>query len=254
MGVTKDIWVLELARGTWTRLTFGGFNTLPVWSPDGERLYFWSIAGESSQVFWVPTDGSSGAQQLTKGVNSHVPISMSPDGKSLLIGQRDDGGSWDIGLLRLEEGSEPEILLATPFDEYYAMIAPNGRWLAYVSNESGQDEVYVRPFPDMGTKWRISTQGGIEPQWSSDGTELYYRNGHKILAVSIQTRPSFTPGRPSEVFEDPQWVIPKDTWNYDVTADGQHFLILRPEKITGHKHIRVVQNWFEELRRLVPSN
>jgi hypothetical protein len=124
-----------------------------------------SLSDNGSLVFLtgsVPADGSGDARQLTQGAY-HVPTSVSPDGKSLILRQSVEGGSRDIAILRLEDDREPEAILATPFDEHNGMISPDGHWLAYVSNESGRNEVYVRPFPDLGTKWPISTEGGASP-------------------------------------------------------------------------------------------
>jgi serine/threonine-protein kinase len=254
--VTSDIWTLELARGTWTRLTFQGHNFRPVWSPDGERLYFASAkGGETYELFSMPADGSSEAQQLTKGGGRwRTPSSVSPDGKSLLLRQRAEDGSWDIGILRLEDDNEFETLLATPFDERFAVISPDGRWLAYVSNESGRDEVYVRPFPDVSTKLVVSTEGGALPKWSSDGSDLYYRNGNRMMAVAVATEPTFTPGKPRLLFESRYLANVEQDWNYDLTADGRHFVMLRVQESSPPRQINIVLNWFEELQRLVPTN
>jgi hypothetical protein len=152
--------------------------------------------------------------------------------------------------------SEPELLMATPFNEHSGMISPNGRWLAYVSNESGRDEVYVRAFPEMNTEWSISTDGGTEPLWSPDGRELFYRNSDQMLAVSISSTPSFTPGRPNLLFEGTYLradrALPFTT--YDVTADGQYFIMLQSTENAAPRQINIVLNWAEELKRLVPKD
>jgi serine/threonine-protein kinase len=256
VGVTSDIWVLELTRGTWTRLTFEGFNTDPIWSPDGRRLYFASREEGAAYLVSMPADGSGESQRLLSSAPGfrHYPNSVSPDGKSLLLAQRPEDGSWDIAVLRLEENNELETLLATPFDEGRGVISPDGRWLAYVSNESGRYEVYVRPFPNLSTKWVVSTEGGASPKWSSDGSELFYRNRDQMMAVSIVAEPSFTPGKPRSLFESTYVVSVERGWTYDLADDGQHFVMLRPQESSAPRQIHIVLNWFEELKRLVPTN
>jgi serine/threonine-protein kinase len=250
-----DIWVVDLARDAWARLTFDADNAMPVWSPDGSQIFFGSTrGGDAYQIFVVSSDGSGEARQLTEG-GYRLPTSVSPDGKSLFLRQRGEDGSWDIGILRLDVDGEGEALFATPFNEHSGMISPAGLWLAYVSDESGRDEIYVRPFPDMNTEWSISTDGGTEPLWSSDGTELFYRHNDQMMAVSISTKPSFTPGRPNLLFEGTYLrtdaSYPRTA--YDVSANGERFVMLRPAEGAAPGQINVVLNWFEELNRLVPK-
>ena len=161
----------------------------------------------------------------------------------------------DIWLLPLEGEREPTLLLGTPFNERRATFSPNGRWLAYQSNESGQNEVYVRPYPGPEGKWPISTEGGTEPVWSPDGRELFYRNRDQMMVVSVETEPSFTPGKPRLLFNGQFQFEPSDfaSPNYDVSPDGQRFLMIKAAE-EGANQINVVQNWFEELKRLVPTD
>jgi len=167
---------------------------------------------------------------------------------------------FDIGVLSLD--GEPKLeILGTPFQELHPSLSPDGRWLAYTSNESGQREVYVLPFPDVNDgKWQISTGGGGEPIWSRNGIEIFYRNADKMMAVPVSAEAVFTPGKPIELFEGRYAVDPfsNDMHNYDVTADGQAFVMIREfwgnELQSGIDTITLVQNWFEELKRLVPTN
>jgi len=133
------------------------------------------------------------------------------------------------------------------------MFSPDGRWLTYVSNESGRDEICVKPYPGPGGKWPISTEGGTEPRWSADGRELFYRLGNKMMVVEVRSEPAFTSGRPQLVFEVPYLTDQFGTSNYDISPDGQRFLMIKQEQ-TAEAQIHVVLNWFEELKRLVPTN
>ncbi len=160
-------------------------------------------------------------------------------------------------MVLLEDESEPEMLLQTPFDEDTGMLSPDDRWLAYVSNESGREEIYVRPFPDPGGKLQISTEGGTEPMWSRDGRELFYRIGDKMMAVAIATEPRLAPGSPTLLFEG-RYRSGSEGGNpatgYDVAPDGRFVMIRAEEGAGGTQQINVVLNWFEELKRLVPAN
>jgi serine/threonine-protein kinase len=144
--------------------------------------------------------------------------------------------------------------IRTPFNESAPQFSPDGHWMAYVSNESGPNEIYVQAYPGPGGKWQISTEGGTEPVWSRNGRELFYRNGNKMMAVDVATQPSFTGGKPRLLFEGPYVPTPATFPNYDVSSDGQRFLMLKPSESAeaAPTQINVVLNWFEELKRRVP--
>ena len=251
-----DIWLLELGRGTLTRLTFDGQNARPLWSPDGERVIFGSNREGPFNIFSKPADGSGTAEQLTRGAY-RIPTSISSDGKTIVFRQNSDTTGRDIGMVRLEEEREPEMLLETPFEEHTGMLSPDDRWLAYVSNESGREEIYVRPFPGPGGKLQISTEGGVEPMWSRDGRELFYRIGGKMMAVAIATEPELAPGSPTLLFEGGDLSVVaggNPATGYDVAPDGRFVMIRAEESAGGTQQINVVLNWFGELERLVPTN
>ena len=254
---TTDIWIIERVRGTLTRLTFGEAEGRPVWSPEGNRVLFASGRAGERKVFSRSADGSGDATQLTTGTY-RVPTSISSDGKTLVFRQNSEETGLDIGTVRLDadRDAEPQMLLQTPFNEHSGMLSPDDRWLAYVSDDSGQEEVYVTPFPGPGGHQLISTDGGSEPVWSRDGQELYYRNGEALMAVSIKTEPAFNAGQPTLLFEGPYrlGVDPGGNpgSNYDVTPDGR-FLMIRGDESSGATQIHVVLNWVEELERLVPT-
>jgi serine/threonine-protein kinase len=251
-----DIWVLELSRGTLSRLTFGRQNYRPIWSPDGRELFFGSSrVGGTYGIFSKPSDGSGPAMQIASGAY-RMPTSLSSDGRTIVFRQNSETTGFDIGMVHFEDEQEPEILLGTPFDEHSGMLSPDDRWLAYVSNESGQDEVYVTRFPSPEGRLQVSIEGGTEPMWSHDGKELFYRNGEKMMAVAISTDPELTPGKPIVLFEGRYrtGILGAGTGsNYDVARDGQFVMIQQVEGAASNQ-INVVLNWFEELERLVPTN
>ena len=199
------------------------------------------------------------AERLTTSENAQSPSSWSPDGQALAFfespsGQALQGGNRDIWVLPMEGEREPEPYIQTPFDEGGAVFSPDGRRLAYASDESGRVEVYVQPFPTPGAKWQISAEGGMEPVWSRDGRELFYRNGDRMMAVDITTEPSFSAGTPKMLFEvDFEEYGGVGRAEFDVTPDGQRFLMIKavePEQPVTK--INVVLNWFEELQQRVP--
>jgi len=248
--LNQDIWIYDIGGGTRMRLTVTGDNGSPVWTPDGTRVTFWSDRDGPRELYWKPADGSGQAEPLLN-MNSEtrlIPTSWSSDGESLAFYSPD--GARDIWTLPREGDASP--FVATAFDERSPMFSPDGRWLAYVSDESGRDEIYVKPYPGPGGKWPISTEGGTEPQWSADGRELFYRLGDKMMVVEVQSEPAFSSERPQLVFEEPYLTDLFATSNYDISPDGQRFLMIKEEE--GHQsQINVVLNWFEELKRLVPS-
>jgi Tol biopolymer transport system component len=255
-GGNPQVWVYETERGVLTPLTSEGQNFWPAWSPDGKRLAFPSIRSGRTGLFWKSADGAGSAERFTTSEYVQQPFSWSPDGESLVFHQSlDPNTGWDIWVLPMDGDQEPEPFLKTPSNEFQPALSPDGRWLAYVSNESRSDEIYVTSFPAPGGKWRISTDGGREPAWNPRGGELFYRDNERLMAVEITTQPEFRPGRPQVLFEGPYEMAPPYGRNYDVASDGERFLMMMPsEPETGPTQIHVVLNWFEELERLVPTN
>jgi dipeptidyl aminopeptidase/acylaminoacyl peptidase len=215
---------------------------------------FVSPLSGSLNLRWMAADGSGAGDRLTTSENAQLPGSWSPDGRVLAFSEQDPTTGWDIWTLRSDGDKKVQPFLQTPLDEGGALFSPDGRWLAYVSNESGRDEVYVRPFPGPGGKWQISTEGGIEPIWAHNGQELFYRVGDKMMVAAVGTRPTFVASRPKALFErhyekGEVSFLP----DYDVSSDGQQFLMLKAEEKEAPTQINVVQNWFVELKRLVPT-
>jgi Tol biopolymer transport system component len=249
-----QVWLYDVIRQTTTRLTFEGeTNSAPVWTPDGKRIAFQSNREGPLNIFWQPADGSGGVERLTTDESLQAPSSWSPDGQLLaFIGGSPTTGAH-IWVLRLgERNTQP--FLRTPFNEAAPRFSPDGRWLAYVSNESGRYEIYVQPYPGPGGKRQVSIGGGTEPVWNPNGRELFYRSGVKMMSVDIATQPGFAAGNPRMLFEGLYQETSATSANYDVSRDGQRFLMLKPVEGTeaALTQINVVLNWSEELKRRVP--
>ena len=252
----SQIWLHDLSRETLTRFTFEGNRNLnSVWSPDGKRIAFISNKDGpgKSAIYWQWADGSGGLERLTTSQNIQVPISWSPDGQLLAFVEVNPTTGQDIWVLRVSD-RKAQPFLRTPFNEATPRFSPDGRWLAYTSDESGRREIYVQPYPGPGGKWQISTEGGMEPVWNRNGRELFYRSGERMMAVDIATQPGFAAGKPRMLFGGPYQPASIPSAEYDVSADGQRFLMIKPveQGATTPTQINVVLNWFEELKQRVP--
>jgi len=248
-------WLYDLSRDTLTRLTFGGSaNWAAGWTPDGKRLSFVSDREGPANAFWQLGDGSGGVERLTTSEFIQVPMSWSPDGQLLAFIEANPTTGQDLWVLRLGDRTTHPFL-RTPFNESAPRFSPDGRFMAYLSDESGRWEVYVQPYPGPGGKWQISTEGGTEPVWNPKGRELFYRVGNKMMSVEVTTQRGFAAGKPQVLFEGPYVPTPLTAPYYDVSPDGKRFLMLKPiEQGQGAPtHINVVLNWFEELKRRVPT-
>jgi len=251
VSIGANLWLYDIPRDNLSRFTFQQ-GTFPLWTPDGKRITFQSNRlGGTPKMFWKAADGTGVAEQLSEGELPHTAHSWSPDGKWLAFSERSPASNSDIWVLSLEEERKPQVFLQTPGNETGIVFSPDGRWLAYRSNESGREEIYVQPFPATGAKWQISTEGGQEAVWARSG-EIFYRNGGRMMAVEVSTEPTFTAGTPKLLFEGEfQSYGPRAV--YDVTPDGQKFLMITIG-IQQVAELNVIQNWFEELKRLVPTN
>ncbi len=244
-----EVWIFDLLRGSRSKLTIEGNNYCAVWTPDGRSVTFGSDQTGDYNIFMQSADGSGEIKQLTKSEFRKFPWSWSPDGKLLAFGERGQAG--DIYLLSMEGESKRQPFATTRFTEFHPAFSPDGHLIAYASDEQGQSDVYVQPYPQTGEKWRISTEGGGEAVWSRSSQELFYRNGRKWMAVSYSTNPKFS-------FELPKLLFEGDYLNaggrsYDVSRDGQRFLLLKSSADPSRQtQLNVVTNWFEELKRKAP--
>jgi Tol biopolymer transport system component len=268
-GEQMDIWIWDFDRQLLRKLTRSQtVNLGPIWTPDSERIV-WSRARTSAvqEVFWQAADGSGTPQVLT--LNSRLPVAptdISPDGTTLLYSQYlTPRGIWMLPVQSAPAAGEP--LIATAAEESNAVVSPDGRWLAYQSEESGRPEIYVRPFPDVDTRvWQLSTDGGTRPLWRADGQELFYYvdrgSSGAFMSVSVELEPSFSPGAPRLLFEGP-YVPPlglaaASNAFYDVSPSGQRFLVIK--NVTDNSdngsgrpgfaeppRIIIVEHWLAEL-------
>ena len=238
---TRDLWLFDIARGVRTRFTFEPTDERsPVWSPDSSKLAYNAGTAGSFDLFERGANGEGAVRLLLKDGLSKDPMTWSPDGRFLLYRVSSSAGGNDIWVLPMIGNQKPYPLLATPFGENYARFSPDGRWIAYVSNESGREEIYVAAFPGGG-KWQISADGGSFPRWRGDGAELYYLTPDSILnAVSVNGKgSSFEIGGTTRLFQAHPPAQPGHP--YAVTPDGQRFLFItetsRPTPLT------VITNW-----------
>ena len=252
----EDLWLWDRERGSETKLTeSSGLNRLPTWTPDGTTVTFASNVGGSPALHSRRVDLSREIElihQTRPGIISG-PASWSPDGQTLFYHTFDAEAGDDMDIMTLPVGGEPVEFLATEAREYAPRISPNGKWLAYISNREGEDQVYVQAFPEGGRVIPISTGPGTEAVWSRDGRELFYRNGEQFWVVDVETEPEFTVASPRVLFEasyEPDLANNRAP-NYDVSLDGQRFLMVQSGDASGFV---VVQNWFEELKARVPAN
>jgi eukaryotic-like serine/threonine-protein kinase len=250
---SSQTWLYDFGRDSMTRLTFSGTeNEMPVWTRDGKRIAHISNQDGPVNIYWQPADGSGGLERLTNTRETEVPSSFSPDGQLLAYVDINAATGYDIWILHLAD-RKAEPFIKTPFSESSPRFSPDGHWLAYVSDESGRYEIYVQPYPGPGGKYQISTDGGGEPVWNPNGKELFYRSGDKMMAAEITTTPSFSVGKSKMLFQGPYTPTTGTFPFYDVSPDGQRFLMLKPaETAAAATQIVVVENWFEELKRLVP--
>ena len=267
-GKGSDIWVKDLDRDTPSRLSFlPGGNNSPVWTPDGKNIVFRSQNPAAPGFYGLRSDGSGEAKRLSEGKSSEFPSSFSPDGKRLAIVQSRNGSNTDIFTMPVEADSGPgalgvrlgkaELFLGTPFNEGTPAFSPDGRWLAYSSNESGTGEVYVRPFPGPGGRWQVSTGGGRVPLWSRDGRELLFQTlDRRVMAVSYTAKgDSFAAGKPS-LWAETRLRPSGNFSNYDLAPDGKRLAAMVADDADGEKlptHLTFLLHFFDELRRKAPT-
>jgi Tol biopolymer transport system component len=252
-----DVWVYDFGRATFTRLTFTTTNASPVWSSDGKTIYYVSLdqARNKTTIFRRPADGSRDPEDVASLVFGAYLKAIEPDGEAILIDSEMQTNNSGIRRALLKQDAQTTPVVDTQFIEYAAALSADGRWLAYQSNESGRPEIYVRDRAGSGGRWPISTAGGEEPRWSPDGRELYYRNKDLFMSVAVDTRSGFQAGTPKTLFNGVLNLRSNSGISYDVDPKSNRFLMLRQkEEDSSAAQVRIVLNWFEELRRLAPLN
>ncbi len=243
LAANSDIWIYDIARRTLTRITVGGDNRSPIWTPDGRRI----THSHNSAVSWSPADGSSREETLWTG-NFGVPSSWYPDGKRLLFTNVGPNNQTDVSVLSVEGERKATPVVQSAFVESHGVFSPDGRRLAYGSNESGQSEIYLQEFPGPGVRVQVSSQGGSNPLWARNGRELFYRSGDKLMAVDITTEPAFQVGVARALFQGRY--NPPGMGNYDVSADGRRFLLVKSGgSAPPVTQLNVILNWPADVKR-----
>lgn len=257
-GPNHDFYTYDFARAVLTKMTTDGESHWPVWSPDGTHLAYRSGHMAAWKMWQIPADRSRSAEQLPGTGVSQSAESWSPDGRAIAYTATTPEAGSHIMVASLDDHqSHPFADIKAPAGS--PKFSPDGRWLAYCSNESGKAQVYVQAFPGPGAKIQVSNDGGTDPVWKRTGGELYFRNGDKMMAVSVSTAPTFTAGRPQMLWEgryshgmSASCGMPgASSSNYDVTADGRRFLMIKDEApdTARSKQIVVVLGWADELNR-----
>ena len=271
----NDIWIWDLARQTLARLTdTPDYDADPIWTPDSRRIIFASSPAGNANLFWQAADKTGVVERLTISPNTQVPTSIAPDGTRLIVGEIVPATGGDLRVLRMQGSSVPTVstsatssangsrqtepLIQTTFNELNGAISPDGHWLAYQSNDSGQFQISVRPFPNVdGGHWTISSGGGTRPVWARSGKELFYLDGaNAMTAVSVNTAPTFAAGPPTKLFNG-RYFSDLLSGGYDVSPDGQRFLMIEDRASGGEPStlpsVVVILNWAEELKAKLPS-
>jgi eukaryotic-like serine/threonine-protein kinase len=256
-GATRasDLWVYDADRGAPTRVTFDGANAA-IWSPDSKRLVY-----GAGRLFVTSADGAGRPEQLTSGEDNQVPSSWASGSGAIAFLQRTPGGLNGIWVLPVNGATKPTLFLESRFTLWHPAFSPDGHWIAYVSNESGEPEVYVQPYPGPGERVRVSTAGGSEPIWTSRGRELLYRSGgpdeQQFLSAAITSLSPFRTAIPRVLFKtkagEYDRTAPVSAW--DAAADGQRLLLLRNHASTDKPvtAMHVVLHWTDELKRRVAA-
>ena len=259
-----DVWISDLARGTLSRLTdTDGPDGVPMWTPDSESVVFAS-SRENTGVFSLfqrRADGTGPVEKILTGEEpgNLKPYGWSPDGMRMVF----DYGqppNLDIGVLTMDGEETWEPLLQSEANEAAPALSPNGEWIAYTSDQTGRSEIYVQRFPDLGDRQLVSSGGGTQPVWSPDGRELFYRDDQRLMSIGVGWDPVFTLDTPVVVFEGAYDPPSHFRRSYDLHPDGQQFLMVKPGGLTDSDteeaiaELVLVQNWFEELTRLVPTD
>jgi Tol biopolymer transport system component len=257
-GSNENIWLLDLARGVSTRFTFDpARDANPVWSPDGTQIVFTSSRKGLFDLYRKPASGAGEDQVLLQSNESKYPQDWARDGRFLLYAVISKNSGSDLWVLPASGGApgegKPAPFLATPFSENHGQFSPDGRWVAYTSNESGGSDVYVRSFPassDGGGKWQVSNAGGRQPRWRRDSKELFYFSlDDKLMSVEVSAGLTFKAGVPKPLFAAPVLGSGFVGWHWDVAPDGQRFLIETTVEDANSTAMTVVLNWTSLLKK-----
>jgi serine/threonine-protein kinase len=247
-GPTQTLWIYDFARSTMTTLPSNGSSQAPSWTPDGTRLVYRGTRAGYRNLYWRSADGAGDEERLTTSDTLQTPSLLARDGVHLPFTDTGANTSQDVWMLDLRQQPRvPQAVIATRFSEAAGPLSPDGRWLAYLSDESGRVELYLRAFPAGGGKIAISKDGASEPRWSRDGRELFYRNGDKLMAVTIGAGASPQPGSPHVLFEGRYQLTDTGAGGYDVAADGRFLMIQPTAPNDSPSRINVVLGWLDDV-------
>lgn len=247
-GSTFDVWVADLERGTLTKVTFGGDDYLPRWSPDGRMLAYNSSKSGHMQVYVKHGIVQGEETMVTDGPETKALWDWTPDGREIVFGRQNKDTGWDLYAVAVEGDHKARPLVVAPFEQGRARVSPDGKWLAYVSDESGQKEVFVQAMSDPDTRTQISSEGGTEPRWAHSSNELLFRSKDRLMSVKFAPGGGLNPGKPVMLFED------KAEWlGYDVAPDGRLVVARDASDKAPATQINVVLHWFDELTQEQPK-
>jgi serine/threonine protein kinase len=247
-GSTFDVWVDDLERGTFTKVTFGGDDYLPRWSPDGKMLAYSSSKSGQMQVYVKHGILQGEETTVTDGPDTKALWDWTPDGREIIFGRQNKDTGWDLYAVAVEGDHKARPLVVAPFEQGRARVSPDGKWLAYVSDESGQGEVFVQAMSDPNTRTQISSEGGTEPRWAHSSNDLLFRSKDRLMSVKFAPGGGLNPGKPVMMFED------KAEWlGYDVAPDGRLVVARDASDKAPATQINVVLHWFDELTQGQPK-
>jgi serine/threonine protein kinase len=252
-GADRSLWLYDVPRGTMARYTFA-YENWPLWTPDGKKIIYGSNrTGTQWDIFSKGADGNTVEQPLVSRQLTQIPRAISPDGNILVFDEADPVSALTLMQMPMRENAAASPLFEKSSGEMMPSFSPDGRWFAYVSSQTGRNEIYVRSFGSTEGKWQITNGGGVEPVWSAAGNELFYRSGDKMLAVDVQQSPSFSFGKSRELFSGAYTFGGVESQNYDVSRDGRRFLMVKRDT-TGDANppLNIIVNWFSELKERVP--
>jgi dipeptidyl aminopeptidase/acylaminoacyl peptidase len=244
--------VYELGSPNLSRLTFDSVSSFPEWARDGRRVAFVRSLGAITRVglFQIAADGSGTPETLLVRPQPVWEVQFTPDERTMVFRENHPQTHRDIWIARVDSLQQARPLLRTPFEERAIALSPDGRWLAYVSNETGGDEVYVRQLREGSARWRVSTRGGTEPRWGRAGRELFFRNGDSLYAVAMQLGAEIQAGPPRALFGGKYQVsVASNNILYDVSPDDGRFLMVREQGSTRGAELSVVLHGLDQIRR-----
>ena len=247
-GSSFDVWVYDIERDTFTKASFGGDDYEPFWSPDGKMLAYTSSKSGNMQAYVKHGIVQGDETMVTDGTGVRNLFGWTADGRELIFSRDNKETGTDIYAVSVEGDHKPRPLVVAPFNQYAASLSPDGKWLAYVSDESGQGEVFVQAMNDPNRRAQISSEGGLSPRWARSGNELFFLSKNKLMSVKFPPGGALNPGKPTFLFEE------KRGWSgYDVAADGRFVVAVEADdKVTGSQ-LNVILHWFEELKQAQPK-